>query len=928
MKRQIMALLLAATLVVESICTVPVFANEVVENTVEFTATAENANVFVENGSTATLTVNATGNDLSFAWYAWEGNPRRGWWASEPIADATTSAYVVEGSNTMAPKYKCVVTENGVDEPIEVEFNLTLIEGTVGVNEEMSIMSNGGTHYYKFVSPITKVYSVYTTLNTANSLAVYDAEMNYLAGSEQDWETGKMIPINCELEAGKTYYVAVTMNWGGMESLFVDDNSFYANADQTEIELYVNTTTDLVVNAGDEAGAVTYQWYASEDSSAYEPIENATGSAYTLNGAAPETVKGFYRCEVTNHDGLKTKTVDFTVTLTTDLKAVADGYTLVHAEDGKEVTLSVNVTGGYGEVTTKWQKYDNANWSWVDVPEASASAYSITFVKNGDAMYRYVAADAYKTVNVNFNIYEALPQYVLGATLESGEYQFIPTVSGIYEFTISSTNYADITINDGNDDVISYTYASSPDGSVVTEVAAEEFVAGEVYYLEVYLSGNDTIKGAYDIEGCGITVADATYGNAPVVTVTFGDKELVLGTDYTVSVNTAAAAGTANITITGIGNFTGSVTKTYKVNAITLANGNVTVQNVVFDGTAKKPVVVKVGNVTLKEGVDYKATYTNNVAAGTATVVVVGIGNYAGKVTKTFTIAAASISGATVTVDAVNYDGTAKVPAIKVVLGGKTLVAGTDYTYTVSNNVNKGTAAVVVTGKGNYAGTKNASFVINAASIANAKVTVKDVQYKGKAVKPAVRVKIGNVTLKEGTDYTVKYSKNNKIGTAKVTITGKGNYTGTKTASFKVKKGAKVTVGSYTYEITGNDTVAFAGIVKSKVKKTKTVKIADTVKISGKKFKVTAINAKALKGNTKVKSVTIGKNVKTIGKEAFSGAKNLKTITVKATGLKTVGKNAFKGINKKATIKVPSKQLKKYKTLLKKGQAKSVKIKK
>ena len=66
-----------------------------------------------------------------------------------------------------------------------------------------------------------------------------------------------------------------------------------------------------------------------------------------------------------------------------------------------------------------------------------------------------------------------------------------------------------------------------------------------------------------------------------------------------------------------------------------------------------------------------------------------------------------------------------------------------------------------------------------------------------------------------------------------------------------------------------------------------------------------------------------------IGKNAFSGCKNLNKITIKSAKLKSVGKNAIKGINSKATIKVPKKQLTTYKKLFKSktGFKKSMKIK-
>lgn len=102
-------------------------------------------------------------------------------------------------------------------------------------------------------------------------------------------------------------------------------------------------------------------------------------------------------------------------------------------------------------------------------------------------------------------------------------------------------------------------------------------------------------------------------------------------------------------------------------------------------------------------------------------------------------------------------------------------------------------------------------------------------------------------------------------------------------------------------------------------KKSTSAQIPATVKIDGKSYKVTGIAANAFKGNKKLKSVTIGKNVRTIGKNAFNGCKNLKKIVVKSSKLtkKSVGSKAFKGIYSKAKIKVPKSKLKAYKKLLK-----------
>lgn len=147
-------------------------------------------------------------------------------------------------------------------------------------------------------------------------------------------------------------------------------------------------------------------------------------------------------------------------------------------------------------------------------------------------------------------------------------------------------------------------------------------------------------------------------------------------------------------------------------------------------------------------------------------------------------------------------------------------------------------------------------------------------------------------------------------------------------AKKQCQKGQTYTVGNYKYKIVspktnGTGTVAFAGVAKDQAK----VTIGSKVTIQGASFKIAQVGDKALKNKKKLTSVVIGTNVSSIGKEAFSGAKNLKTITVKSKKVTKVGSNALKNINKKAKVKVPSAKLKQYKKLFKnKGQKKTVKI--
>ena len=147
-----------------------------------------------------------------------------------------------------------------------------------------------------------------------------------------------------------------------------------------------------------------------------------------------------------------------------------------------------------------------------------------------------------------------------------------------------------------------------------------------------------------------------------------------------------------------------------------------------------------------------------------------------------------SISKASVTLSTSTYayDGKAKKPGVTVKLNGKTLKNGTDYTVSYSNNIKVGTAKVTITGKGNYTGSVSKTY-----SIKNnfKKATVSGISTKaftGKNITQSITVKYNGKTQKNGTDYTVSYSNNKKIGTATVKIAGKGSYTGTVTKTFKI----------------------------------------------------------------------------------------------------------------------------------------------
>lgn len=133
------------------------------------------------------------------------------------------------------------------------------------------------------------------------------------------------------------------------------------------------------------------------------------------------------------------------------------------------------------------------------------------------------------------------------------------------------------------------------------------------------------------------------------------------------------------------------------------------------------------------------------------------------------------------------YTGKKIEPEVKVTCDGTTLAKDKDYTVKYENNINAGTAKVTVQGKGSHDFSLSGAFTIEAKDISKLKMpSIGEQRFTGKEIKPELEIKAGKTVLKEETDYTVKYENNVNVGTAIVTITGEGNYTGTATIEFGI----------------------------------------------------------------------------------------------------------------------------------------------
>ena len=213
------------------------------------------------------------------------------------------------------------------------------------------------------------------------------------------------------------------------------------------------------------------------------------------------------------------------------------------------------------------------------------------------------------------------------------------------------------------------------------------------------------------------------------------------------------------------------------------------------------------GEVTYTYAVKGSTTFTSNVPenAGNYTVKasVAAARQYAaGEATADFSIGKAAITDVTLENSSLTYTGEEQTVEIASVKAGELELTADDYDVSGNTATNKGTYTVTVTAKenSNFSGSKTATFTIAAMSIEGATVTVDATQaytYTGSEIKPGVTVSLylnDELTTLTTDDYTVSYANNINAALATdnlaptVTVTGKGNYTGSASATFTIGK--------------------------------------------------------------------------------------------------------------------------------------------
>ena len=516
----------------------------------------------------------------------------------------------------------------------------------------------------------------------------------------------------------------------------------------------VGATTTLTIN--NNPAATTWTWKSS----------NAAVATVNSQGKVTGIDVGKATVTATSSDGISL-TCEITVKapLSSATVTVADQtYTGEELVPEPEVTFKSRTLVKGTDYTVSYA--DNVN----------AGAATVTLTGKGYYTGTTSATFTISPASLADAVVTALPQVYTGEPLEPA-----PTVKLGEKTLVAGTDY---TVSYSNN------VEETTDGA-----KAAITVTGEGNYA-------GTASGSFDIGKTviqSVTLAETSFtytGEAiePSVSVTAADVDHPDGYAapeeyYEVTCSNNENVGEGTVTVTGVGLCKGSVSATFRIEPASIAAASVEAANQTYTGSELEPAptVVLDGKV-LVAGEDYTAAYSNNVNAGTARVTVSGSGNYTGEATGSFKVKWASLATAKASIAPQTYTGSALKPAPTVLWGSKTLVAGTDFMVFYSNNVQVGTATAKLVGKGNFTDAIDASFDIVKASLAKATVTTAPQTYTGSALKPAPTVKLGGKTLAAGADYTVAYSNNVKAGTAKITITGKGSYTGTATGSFVIAR--------------------------------------------------------------------------------------------------------------------------------------------
>lgn len=529
---------------------------------------------------------------------------------------------------------------------------------------------------------------------------------------------------------GKNYYVWVEAYSGNSKSLA-------QNKQEVMIPSVSSVSTGLQVEWSTLVGAKSFLVYRQTEDGTYTLIQTTEDTIYIdtdVSGGETYTYKVVVQFDdESSYETCEVSSIFLPVPTLLDVSNVQTGI---------QVTWETvpGATSYFVYFTTSQES------SYYNVSAGSASTQSLTisyYLTSGTTYSFYVIAarnseKQYSAASDTISIfYLESPKVTLTENEDTavlswseiegadGYYIYRKTGTGEYELlqTSSEVSYTDSEVSDSN----LYTY----------QVVA--------YCDEGLSAGSTEVNwGTADINDCEITLSQTEYtyngySKRPTVTVKYGSQTLTKSTDYSVSYANNVYPGTATVTVTGSGHFTGTATLYFIINK---AENTLTVsmadEEIVFGDTTSITAKGN-GTITYVTGDSSVATVSSKgvvtaVGVGTTVITVNAAGNSyyeAGSISLDITVTQRDLSDSSITLDqtSYSYDGTVKNPGVTVVCHSVTLTQDTDYTATYSDSKNVGTYTVSVTGTGNYTGTATAEYTISQTELSDCTVSLSQDKY-------------------------------------------------------------------------------------------------------------------------------------------------------------------------------------------------------
>ena len=681
---------------------------------------------------------------------------------------AGTDYTVIYKDNTNVGTAKVIVTGKGnYTGSVEAKFNITAKALTASMVRDIAAQTYTGSP----IVPELTVKDGETALSKDTDYTVkYQNNLN--AGTATVTLTGKG---NYSDSVSKTFTI--------------NQKDVTAQRAASNIQVVVDKGTFDAPTFGDVTGTLTYSY---DGATSYDAVVKklktlqlgATGDigyTYTANG---------------NYTGTITGTLHFTVvnlpaaTITT-APAAKTGLTF----NGTEQVL-VNAGSGITTGCTLQYRLDGGSYN-AELPKATnAGSYTVYYKVKGNNTTHSDSSEQSFTVTI-------APKTVTAAVSVE------PTS---YTYTGKAIEPTTVTVKDGKTVIpaseYTVTYGNNTNAGKATVTVKDRDGGNYV----VSGTATFTITKA-ELSGVTVSLKGWTYGDTaktPTVSGNLGGGNVTYqykadnASTYTSTVPTNAGTYTVKATVAESANYkAATATGSFTIAPKTVTNAAVTLSQTsyAYTGRAFQPSVTVKDGTTVIPASEYTVAYTDNTNVGTATVTVSDRagGNYVVSGTATFTITKAALSGVSVSLGGWTYGDTAKTPTVSGNLGNANVtyqykaVDAADETYTnvVPTNAGTYTVKATVAESANYAAaTATRNFTIVPKAISKATVeNIGEQEFTGRTITPTVTVKDGTVVLTDA-DYSVAYANNIDAGTANVTITGKGNYTGSTSVKFTIAQAA------------------------------------------------------------------------------------------------------------------------------------------